>query len=106
MDEDGKGGILPRSPLLRCDPFDGYPSLTNGKADAQIVCIDPTLANHPNAELLRNAYVERLNTDAGGRTITSADVLNRGREAHPACQCLRGGLRRLIIRAPVLPFGK
>ncbi len=78
MEEDGKGGTLPHSPLLRCDPFDGYPSLTNGKADAQIACIDPTLARYPNADLLRNAYVERLNTDAGGRTITSADVLIGG----------------------------
>ncbi len=78
MDEDGKGGTLPHSPLLRCDPFDGYPSLTNGKADAQIICIDPTLARYPNAELLRNAYVERLNTDAAGGTVTSAEVLVDG----------------------------
>lgn len=78
MEEDGKGGTLPHSPLLRCDPFDGYPSLTNGKADAQIVCIDPTLARYPNVELLRNAYVERLNTDAGGRQVASAEVLIGG----------------------------
>ncbi|MGH6680097.1 MAG: FAD-binding protein, partial [Bradyrhizobium sp.] len=78
MDEDGKGGTLPHSPLLRCDPFDGYPSLTNGKADAQIVCIDPTLARYPNVELLRNAYVERLNTDAGDGQIASAEVLVGG----------------------------
>ncbi|MDE1932489.1 GMC oxidoreductase [Bradyrhizobium sp.] len=78
MDEDGKGGTLPHSPLLRCDPFDGYPSLTNGKADAQIICIDPTLATHSNAKLLRNAYVERLNTDPAGGQIISADVLING----------------------------
>lgn len=78
MEEDGSGGTLPHSPLLRCDPFDGYPSLTNGKADAQIICIDPTLASHPKTELLRNAYVERLNTDAGGGRITSADILIDG----------------------------
>ena len=40
MDRGGQanGVIAPDSPCLRCDPFDGYPSLTNGKADAQIVC--------------------------------------------------------------------
>jgi choline dehydrogenase-like flavoprotein len=78
IEEDGKGGTLPHSPLLRCDPFDGYPSLTNGKADAQIACIDPTLARYPNVELLRNAYVERLDTDAGGGQIASAEVLIGG----------------------------
>ena len=78
MEEDGQGGTLPHSPLLRCDPFDGYPSLTNGKADAQIICIDPTLAAHPNVTLLRNAYVERLLTDAAGRSVTGLDVVVAG----------------------------
>lgn len=78
MEEDGRGGTLPHSPLLRCDPFDGYPSLTNGKADAQIICIDPTLKAHPNVELLCNAYVERLTTDAGGGRITGAEAVVDG----------------------------
>ncbi len=30
------------------------------------MCIDPTLAAHPNVTLLRNAYAERLLTDPGG----------------------------------------
>ena len=59
MDEDGRGRHLPHSRLLRCDPFDGYPSLTNGKADAQIICVDPALAEHSNLTLLTNTYVER-----------------------------------------------
>jgi choline dehydrogenase-like flavoprotein len=74
MEEDGKGGTLPHSPLLRCDPFDGYPSLTNGKADAQIICIDPTLAAHDNVTLLRNTTAERLLTDAAGRAVTGVEV--------------------------------
>jgi choline dehydrogenase-like flavoprotein len=78
MEEDGKDGTLPHSPLLRCDPFDGYPSLTNGKADAQIMCVDPTLARYPNAKLLRNAYVDRLITDAAGRIVNGAEVLISG----------------------------
>ncbi|GJE28694.1 GMC oxidoreductase [Methylobacterium organophilum] len=79
MEEDGRGGTTPHSPLLRCDPFDGYPSLTNGKADAQIICIDPTLAAHPNVTLLRNAYAERLVTEAGGGRVTGVEVVLEGR---------------------------
>ena len=42
LDErDGKA--LPHSACIRCNAFDGYPCLTNGKADAQIVCVDPAL---------------------------------------------------------------
>jgi choline dehydrogenase-like flavoprotein len=74
MEEDGKGGTTPHSPLLRCDPFDGYPSLTNGKADAQIICIDPTIAAHPNVTLLRKAYVERLLTGDRGLRVTEVEV--------------------------------
>ncbi len=51
-----------------------YPSLTNGKADAQIMCIDPTLAAHANVTLLRNAYAERLLTDASGHAITGIEL--------------------------------
>ncbi|MDN5788171.1 GMC oxidoreductase [Pseudorhodobacter sp.] len=79
MDEDGRGGTLPQSALLRCDPFDGYPSLTNGKADAQIICIDPVLAAHDNVTLLTNAYVERLLTDPGGRAVMGVDVVIAGK---------------------------
>jgi choline dehydrogenase-like flavoprotein len=79
MEEDGKGSTLPNSPLLRCDPFDGYPSLTNGKADAQVICIDPTLATHANVTLLCNAYVERLVTDAHGGCVVGVEVVIDGR---------------------------
>ncbi len=79
MEEDGRGGTLPHSPLLRCDPFDGYPSLTNGKSDAQVICIDPTLAAHPNVTLLRNAYAERLVTAEGGGAVTGVEVMIEGR---------------------------
>ena len=79
MEEDGKGGTLPHSPLLRCDPFDGYPSLTNGKADSQIICIDPTLAAYPNVHLLTNAFVDRLITDAAGGSVTGVEVVIAGR---------------------------
>jgi choline dehydrogenase-like flavoprotein len=78
MEEDGKGGTLPNSPLLRCDPFDGYPSLTNGKADAQVICIDPTLAAHANVTLLCNAYVDKLTTDASGGRVEGVEAIVDG----------------------------
>ncbi len=78
MFEDGRGGTTPHSPLLRCDPYDGYPSLTNGKADAQIMCIDPTVAAHDNVTLAVRTYAERLVTDAGGGTVTGVEVVTDG----------------------------
>jgi choline dehydrogenase-like flavoprotein len=78
IEEDENGVTFPDSPCLRCDPFDGYPSLTNGKADAQVVAIDPTLKAHPNVSLLTGAYVERLLTDASGRTVTGVETVVLG----------------------------
>ncbi|MBO1077949.1 GMC oxidoreductase [Roseomonas haemaphysalidis] len=78
MEQDETGAATPHSPLLRCDPFDGYPSLTNGKADAQIICVDPALKQHPNLTLLRKAYVERLLTDPAGRTVTGVETVVDG----------------------------
>ncbi|HXS54265.1 MAG TPA: GMC family oxidoreductase [Usitatibacter sp.] len=57
------------SACVRCDAFDGYPCLVNGKADAQVICVEPAL-KHPNVTLLTRAYVKRLETDASGRTVT------------------------------------
>lgn len=53
-------------PLSTCD---GHPCLVGAKSDAQVVCVDPALA-HPNATLLTDASVERLQTSASGREIT------------------------------------
>ncbi len=68
----------PTSPCIRCDAFDGFPCAINAKADAQVICVDPTLAAHPNVTLLTGAYVERLQTDAAGRVITGVDVRRNG----------------------------
>jgi len=76
LDED-ETGVKQYSPCIRCDAFDGYPCLTNGKADAQIVAVDPALA-YDNVTLLTGAYVERLETDAAGRTVTGVHVTRNG----------------------------
>ncbi len=73
LDErDGK--VTPTSICIRCDAFDGFPCLLNGKADAQVMCVDPTLAAHPNVTLLTGAYVSKLETDATGRSVTAVHV--------------------------------
>ena len=76
LDETDRG-VAPHSACIRCDAYDGFPCLTNGKADAQIICVDPAL-QHPNVALLTGAYVERLETDAKGRTVTGVHVLRQG----------------------------
>ena len=79
LDErDGKA--LPHSACIRCDAFDGYPCMTNGKADAQIVCVDPTLRANPNLTLLTNSYVDKLTTDSRGRRISGVNVLRGGEQ--------------------------
>ena len=72
------GRPTPTSACIRCDAFDGFPCLLNGKADAQVMCVDPALAAHPNVTLLTGAYVTRLETDAAGRSVT-ARARRRGR---------------------------
>ena len=82
---DGSGLPTPGSACIRCGAFDGFPCLTNGKADAQIVSIDPVLARHSNVTLLTGAYVSTLDTDATGRTITGVNVTrDGGRERYTA----------------------
>lgn len=65
------------SACVRCDAFDGYPCLVRGKADAQVICVEPAL-EHPNVTLLTRAYVKRLETDASGRRVASVRVERDG----------------------------
>ncbi|MGI9026255.1 MAG: dehydrogenase, partial [Burkholderiaceae bacterium] len=46
--DERDGQATPTSRWFRNDAFDGFPCLLNGKADAQVMCVDPTLAAHPN----------------------------------------------------------
>ena len=70
----------PTSPCIRCDAFDGFPCAINAKADAQVICVDPTLAAHDNFTLLTNAFVSRLETDASGRMVSRVHVLRGGQK--------------------------
>ena len=61
------------SPCIRCATCDGYPCLVKGKADAQVVCVEPAL-QYPNVTLRTQARVMRLETDGPGRTVTRVVV--------------------------------
>jgi choline dehydrogenase-like flavoprotein len=76
LDEDN-GRATPASACVRCEAFDGYPCLTRGKADAQVICVEPAL-RFPNVTLRTGAYVERLETDPRGRTVTGVHVVRDG----------------------------
>src|SRR5271154_3594051 len=77
-EKDGKP--TPTSICIRCDAFDGFPCLLNGKADAQVMCVDPTLRAYTNVQLLIGAYVTRLETDAAGRTVTGVHLIRNGEQ--------------------------
>ncbi|TPN57346.1 MULTISPECIES: GMC family oxidoreductase [unclassified Mesorhizobium] len=80
--QEKNGRATPTSTCIRCDAFDGFPCLLNGKADAQVICVDPALRSHPNLSLLTNAYVARLETDGTGRRVTDVVVKRDGEEEH------------------------
>ena len=78
--DERNGRPTPTSICIRCNAFDGFPCLLNGKADAQVMTVDPTLAAHDTVTLLVNAYVSRLETDASGKSVTGVRVTREGRE--------------------------
>jgi choline dehydrogenase-like flavoprotein len=69
--QERDGRALPTSPCVKCQAFDGFPCPTNGKADAQVMCVDPALRDCPNLTLSTRTHVERIVTDAHGGSATS-----------------------------------
>jgi choline dehydrogenase-like flavoprotein len=67
-----------RSTCIRCTWCDGYPCLVHAKADAEVMTVRPLLERE-NVTLLVNAEVERLETDATGRSVTGVVVSRAGR---------------------------
>jgi choline dehydrogenase-like flavoprotein len=65
------------SACIRCNTCDGFPCLVNAKSDAQVCAVDPAL-QHSNVTLLTNAKVEKLETDASGRTVSKVIVSRNG----------------------------
>ena len=74
----------PKSTCIRCTWCDGYPCLVHAKSDAETIAVRPLL-DRPNVTLLVDAEVVRLETDAGGRTVTGVVVSRAGtREVYEA----------------------
>jgi choline dehydrogenase-like flavoprotein len=86
--QDEAGRATRASRCIRCDRVDGFPCLVGAKSDAQVVCVEPAL-EHAGVELLTHAYVQRLETDPSGRTVTAV-VAEVGDEADPS--------RRSVVR--------
>lgn len=70
------GGERGQAPV-HLSNFDGFPDLTEAKADAHVVALNPALA-HPNVTLLTNAFAEKLLTDKTGKRITGVVVSRHG----------------------------
>jgi choline dehydrogenase-like flavoprotein len=68
-----------RSPCIRCTRLDGFPCMVDAKADAHVCAIRPAL-EHPNVTLMTDSEVVRLETDAGGRSVTGVVVDRDGME--------------------------
>ena len=66
-----------QSACIKCDTFDGFPCLVDGKHDSDTTCVRPAL-HHSNVSLLTEAYVERLASDPSGRSIAGVEVERRG----------------------------
>ena len=70
LTQDDDGGATHTSVCIRCDRVDGFPCLIQAKSDAQVICVDPALC-HDNVTMLTDAYVDRLETDVTGRSVTA-----------------------------------
>jgi choline dehydrogenase-like flavoprotein len=85
LDQQPDGSPTPTSTCMRCSFYDGFPCLLNGKADAQVICIEPMLAAYENVTLMTKAYVSRLGTDPSGRKVDAVHVKRNGvEEIHSA----------------------
>jgi choline dehydrogenase-like flavoprotein len=104
LDQDENGAPTRTSRCIRCDRVDGFACVLDAKADAQTVCVDPAL-EHPNLDLVTDAKVERLETDATGRTVTAvvattadgSEVRFTGDVVVVACGALNSAL--LLLRS-------
>jgi choline dehydrogenase-like flavoprotein len=77
LDQDENGEATHASRCIRCNRYDGFPCLVQAKSDSEVLCVDPAL-QHPNVQLVLNAYVQWLETDAGGRSVQTVHVERDG----------------------------
>ena len=105
MDEDGRAAPCPIHPLLRCDPFDGYPSLTNGKADAQIMCVDPGAEPASKSDAAHQCLCGESTDLPSGRSATGVEAIIDGARQNLTAE-FRCCLRRAVLGAAVPAVGE
>lgn len=71
------GGVSRGEAPIIPSKFDGYPDLTEAKADAHVVGVKHALI-HDRVNLLTGVEVLRLETDPGGRTVTRVHAVREG----------------------------
>ena len=64
---------------VRCDRFDGFPCLADGKADAHVLCVRPAL-KQPTSSCGRTRAWSGSRPSADGRSVTEVVVDRRGTE--------------------------
>ena len=74
LDQNPDGRATTYSPCIRCDAFDGFPCAVNAKADAQVICVDPTRA------ALRHQHRLRRRQAAGGAAADALSFRPAGRQ--------------------------
>jgi choline dehydrogenase-like flavoprotein len=62
------------SACIRCNTCDGFPCLVQGKADADVNCVQPTIDNWENITLLTQAQVLKLHTTESGHEVSHVEV--------------------------------
>lgn len=66
-----------KSPCIKCSTCDGFPCLVHAKADAEVIAIEP-IREKSHVTLLTDAYVEKLETDNSGRSVSAVHVIRDG----------------------------
>ncbi len=74
LTQDAHGQATTDSRCIRCDRVDGFPCLVGAKADAEWAVLRPALAAYPSLSLMTRTTVERLVTDATGRSVAGVAV--------------------------------
>jgi choline dehydrogenase-like flavoprotein len=64
---------MPYSACVRCKDCDGFPCLVHAKSDSEVLGVRPAL-DYPNVELVINAHVVRLSTNAQGTAVNQVVV--------------------------------
>ncbi|MCX4993054.1 MULTISPECIES: GMC oxidoreductase [unclassified Streptomyces] len=73
LTQDAQGNAAHGSVCIRCNRVDGFPCLVQGKADAQVICVDPAL-EHDNVTMITGADVRKLETGPNGRSVDKVIV--------------------------------